>query len=152
MRPPHKRSKPKSQLTRRRRLEQLLLTSMASALLNVKGSQIFNLQFSGSKSAPVLSLITSMTVEATILVMWMLTERVLPEQIILQLAVVLETSLVVIWLVPLFQHFQQPLALPRLSVTLKPKFLVQLVHCNRHAKASHWFSLTMIQIRAATHS
>jgi hypothetical protein len=140
-----------SQLTRRRRLDQLLLTSMASALLNVKGSQIINLQFSGKSPAVVQYLTSAMTVMTTMLVMWMLTE-LLSEQIKTQLAAVLETSLVVIWMVPLFQHFQQPLALPRLFVTLKPKFLVQLGHHTRHAKASNWFSLTMIQIRAATHS
>ena len=48
---------------------------MASALLNVKGSQIFYLEFIGkSAAAAVQYLITTITVKATMLVLWMLTQ------------------------------------------------------------------------------
>ena len=124
--PSDKRSKPKSQLTRRR-LEQLLASS---ALVNDEDCQVFNLKIVLISAAAEQYLISATLKVKTIrMVMWILTALLLT-RIKTTLAVTLKASLVVIWMVSalLLQHFKKLLAVPSLPVTLKPTVFVQMEH------------------------
>ena len=143
MRPSHKRSKPKGQLTRRR-LEQLLASS---ALVKDEDCQVFKpLEFVPIIAAEMYLIPAMQKVKTILMVMWMLIVLLLTG-IKTTLAVTLKASLVVIWMVSLLllQHFKRPLAVPSLSVTLKPKVIMHM----EHVTALTWFSVMEIQITAA---